>query len=283
MKNIQSFIFFLIFLLQYNSAFGSRGLVLSADNSINYYENGYLIRQVLILPSTNYSISYTGDNFFYAKYFKEDKKYSLHSCNLLTSKCNPIETPKETAEIIDISFTDYGYGLIARKDNKIDIYLEGNYSNTMFIEGREIKGVSFVGDYFYVLQVKENRYNWISSSIKKCSLLNLVCIDYIQLNQQITSISSNDQNEIFALSKDGYVFYFFNGEFQWQKKLLNYYADNLFYTDQGFFIRQQYNERINNILQPSRYTASFFLCTVEEKYCEKIQTLNSIPVKGSFK
>ncbi|WGL59392.1 hypothetical protein QEJ31_12745 [Pigmentibacter sp. JX0631] len=283
MKNIFKCIVLSIFFMFYNSAFASRGLILSADNSINYYENGELIRKVIQLPSSNYSISYTGDNFFYAKYFKEDKKYSLHICNLLTAKCNPIETPKETAEIVDISFSDNGYGLIARTDNKIDIYFEGSYSYSIPIEGREIKGVSFVGDYFYVLQVKENRYNWISSSIKKCSLLNLICSDYIQINQQITSIFSNEQNDIFALSKDGYIFYFFNGQYQWQKKFINYYADNLSFTDQGFVIRQQYTEKINNILQPSRYTASFFLCSIEENYCEKIQTTNTIPVKGSFK
>ena len=225
MKNIIKYIGFFHLFVLYNSAFASRGLILNADNSIYYYENGEFIREVVQLPSSNYSISYTGDNFFYAKYFKEDKKYSLHICNILTAKCNPIETPKETAEITDISFSDNGYGLISRKDNKIDIYLEGIYSNTIAIDGREIKGVSFVGDNFYVLQVKENRYNWISSSIKKCSLLDLICNDYIQINQQITSIFSNEQNDIFALSKDGYIFYFSNGQYQWQKKFLNYYSN----------------------------------------------------------
>ncbi len=271
------------FLLLSQVSLASKGIVLKADNTIDYYENGEFVRQIIQLPSSNYLISYTGDLFFQAKYFPEDKRYSLHSCNILTAKCMPIVSPNLAGDIVAISFSDNGFGVVARKDNKIDIYEDSKYIKTFSIEGREIKDISFLGDNFYVLQIKEGRYSWISSEIKKCNFELSYCSTILEINQQITGISFDENDEGYALTKDGYVLYFYKGNYLWQKKYLNYYADNIFSTDQGLFIRQQLVERNYDINQPNKYTANFFICQIKEMYCEKMANINSYPIRGSFK
>ena len=64
----------------------------------------------------------------------------------------------------------------------------------------------------------------------------------LEINQQITGISFNENDEGYALTKDGYVLYFIK-ETICGKKFLNYYADNIFNTDQGLYIRQQVVEK----------------------------------------
>lgn len=278
LKNI-----FPYFFLISQVSLASTGVILKADNTIDFYENGEFIRQIIQLPSSHYLISYTGDFFFHAKYFSEDKKYSLHSCNILTAKCMPIVTPELTGDIVSISFSDNGFGLVARKDNKIDIYENSKYIKTFPIEGREIKDIVFIGDFYYVLQIKDSKYSWVSSEIKKCYFELSYCMPILEINQQITGISFNENDEGYALTKDGYVLYFYKGNYLWQKKFLNYYADNIFNTDQGLYIRQQVVEKNNDINQPNKYTANFFICHAKEIYCEKILNTNSFPVYGSFK
>lgn len=276
-------IFLLVLFCPSQTIFAANGLILKADNVLDYYENSQFVRQIFRFPSNNYFISYTGDHFFHAKYFLEDKKYTLHKCYILTGKCLPIKTPENTAEITEISFSDNGFGIIAKKDNTIDFYENHRYIRTIFLEGNEIKDISFVGDYFYVLQVKEGKYNWVSSEVKKCAFNNLNCSPILEINQQITAIHFRDDSEGYALTKDGFVISFLAGNYQWVKKMLDYFADKIFVTDQGFFIRQQFVEKTFDNDSPNKYTIGYFFCSLDGLNCEKIAVLNSLPVKGSFK
>lgn len=265
------------------SAFASKGIILKDDTNLDYYENDKYVRTLMSLVSTNTLIHFTGNNFYLSKYIPEDKKYSLHVCNLLSNKCAPIITPDNSSDIVDFSFRDNGTGFVAKKDLNIDYYEENRFIKTITRADRAIISVSFNGNSTYFAEVKDYNNGEYSSFIKRCSKYALNCKVIAAIKDSITSISFNEFEEGFAVSRMGKTYRFSNNLITEVKNPLNFHSDNLSFTNSGIYTRYQYTENTYDVENPIIIKTEILKCDLLGNNCKNKYREHGIPVRASFK
>ncbi len=115
-------------------AHASKGLILTSDGRLNYYENDKFVKQVNYFRniSTDFiDLYFTGEYYFLVKKYKNSEMYYLEKWDIKKNKSEIINLNSPDSPITGISLVAKGSGYIQTKNGNLDYYLNGTYIKTV--------------------------------------------------------------------------------------------------------------------------------------------------------
>ena len=230
-------------------AHASKGIILTYDGKLNYYENDKFIKQINYFEDFNINILYTGEYYYISKIDNKTKKYYLEKWNIEKYKEQIIKPNSSDSPISDMSFLNKGSGFILTQNGKLDYYLNDLFINTIKSEPIEVYQnwgpISFSGTSLYKSLISDADSFSFFSLLFKCSKAGNDCyqteyffqenIDFISLNENgdgflVTHTTYSSEPILYKFKNDKIIEQInYNYEFDTYKSVLSVTNDSIYF------------------------------------------------------